>query len=499
MTSTPKMVAGTADGDPVALPLDREGWIRRWNWLDSWYTGGDYTQRDHTELSLFSVFDGNKNLLTATRRVVADAEFLVDTNADMLAGRRWNLSTVRSVQKAPEWISRGEAVWHRSRLQERREEWLRSTCMLGDRFLEATLEGDKTFIRSYDPRWVLPTTGANGELVKVEVTFPVSRDPLTGLQRWYRRTVDSERVIVDWVYETEDPNAEHEVRNDAALSGTHGLGVVPFVQLQCKPIANSTYALWAGHRIERTALVIDSFSAQLRASLHRFAAPHLVAHGVRLRTAGDVGSGLPAVDSFGMTFQGLPEGAKLGYLESNMAGAQSVLETIRYYSESIRSTIPEFTRSGVGANTSGAAIAYRADALRQMMESRATRIYGAVSRVTQFAVAMEDGSRYAADDELYRIQLPIFVPLSSVTTPTMLGNAVRDGVLKRSDAVRVMQTLGFVSEEEDPEEYAADISTEIAPPAVEELDTADKMSHTDDGELGFSTRPPALGDDDDSE
>lgn len=456
---------GTADGDPVALPKDRDGWLRRWAWLDSWYTGGDYTPADHVKLSLFSVFDANQNLLTATRRVLTDAEFLVDTNADMLAGRRWNLSTPKATQEAKTWIERGEAVWHRSHLQERREEWLRSTCMLGDRFLEATLEGDRAFIRSYDPRWVIPTIGPHGEFTKVVVCFPVYRDPISGLQRWYRRTVDAEKVEVDWIQEQEGEE-EDTVTRDAAMSGTHNLGTVPFVQLRCKPVANAPYSLWAGHRIERTIVAIDSLSAQLRASLHRFAAPHLVAHGIRLKATGGTSSTQPAVDSFGMTFQGLPENAKLEYLEANMAGAQAVLESTRFYVENVRSTIPEFTRSGVGANTSGAAIAYRADALRQMMESRATRIYGSISRVTQYAVAMEDSARYLADDELYRIPLPIFVPLSATTTPTMLGAAVRDGILKRSDAVRAMQTLGFVSEEEDPETYAEEIQAGAPVPEV---------------------------------
>lgn len=426
-----------------ALPETDQGWQERYNWLWDWYSGMPYGHGDVKYLRLFKSVDTSGETIAMAERLNRDAQFVVDTDVHALAGGRWSLEPSRGTGAGL--LRAGESVWRRSDLQSHRASWIRSTCSMGDTFLEAIRDAEgRSRIVAYDPRHCQARYSADG-LTLIELTVRIPYLDLEGVPRVYERIVTADGI------EAVELTESGERAPLLSESGDHGLGVAPVVHLRCQPVVGiPEHSLWSGHGLDRYIAAMDSMLAQIRAIAHRYAHPHMVVKGLRLTdTLGDGGG----VEQLGRRYE-IPADTDIEYLEAGMGAIAPLWETLRDYGDSVRATIPEFTLAGSGANTSGRALEFRADQFRRKMSDLATRTHDPVALVTQYAVEMERDRAHDPGRRMYRIGSPPPLPIDQAARLSMVQQAFGAGLLKREDAVRHMQALGLVDEEQDAAAYA---------------------------------------------
>lgn len=436
-----------------ALPSTESGWKARYMWLADWYAGEPYADDDVKALRLFKAVDADDEVIAMAQRLTRDFQFVIDTDTHALAGGRWSLQMAGGVV-AQEQLEAGEAVWRRSGLQAHKAGWIRSMANLGDLWVESVrMDDDTVQLVAYDARHCTPEYSADGQTLErltIQIRYFGAPDADgTRALHVYTRTLTPDRIEA-----TEDDRDGVPV-TVVGQSGEHKLGVVPAVHLRMTEIVGCPeHSLGAGHGLDLPMGAMDSAMAQVRAVFERYAHPKLVVTGARMGTNN--------FEQFGRYIDALPEGADMSYLEPTMAGLQPMWEVIRGYMADVRSTIPEFTLAGAGANTSGRALEFRADQFRRKMLDAQTRTHAEIAKVTHYAVLMGEGLAYDGADRGYRIVAPPPLPIDGTGRAQIVVTAVEGGLLKRVDGVKQMQALGILDEEIDAEAYAAELEAERA-------------------------------------
>lgn len=436
-----------------AIPSTEQGWQERYNWLWDWYTGMPYGEQDVQFLRLFKAVDMSGETMALAERLSRDAQFVVDTDVHALAGGRWSLEATRDGSAGA--VTEGEGVWRRSQLQAKRAAWMRTTCALGDLWLEAVRTEHGPRIVAYDPRHCVPEYTADGiDVKRLDVRIPYY--DASGTPRVYERSITATSITASEL----DPRADTGRVEIPGQTGSHGLGVAPVVHLRCQPIVGiHEHSLWSGHGLDRYTAAVDSIIAQGRAIAHRYAHPHLVVKGVDLEDDSEHGG----LEAFGRIYNGLPVDADLSYLEAGMGAIQPIRELLNQYVSDVRATIPEFTLSGSGANTTGRALEFRADQFRRKVNDLATRTHEPVALVTQYAVEMARDQAHDRSRRMFRIGAPPPLPIDQASRLSMVIQAHGAGLIKDADAVRQMQQLGLLDEELDAKAYANELQGSSAP------------------------------------
>lgn len=427
-------------GGRIQLPTTEQGWRDRYNWLWDWYSGRDYTPRDIAELKLFHAVDSSLNLTVVTRRICRDAQFVVDTDARVLAAGRWSLEPAAGRAGMARALDTGSAVWARSQLQEQKYGWIHRAATVGDYYVEAVREPDGSVkLYGYDPRWCEVTYADDGITIQRLVVHQTAfEDAGLTLITTRRRTITPEAVIVE------------DLRDDGFRelgSYRHGLGVAPVVHLKFGAVANfPEHGLWAAFGMDPLMQEMDSAVSQMRAIFQRYAHPHMVVKGARNTD--------DQIEAFGRIIDGLPVDGDVAYLEPTLSGLQPMLETLRWQHERVREQTPEFV-FGAGANTSGRAYEMRLDAFKRKIREVQTRTLAAFARVTAYGYHLSDGSAYDRDGELFRIKAPPILPMDEAGTIARVIQLRGAGLLRRVDAVAALQAANLLDEEMDPAAYVA--------------------------------------------
>ena len=451
----PKVYSRRADLDTradrlKATPKTRDGWQERYDWLDSWWLGEPYGAADVKPLRLFKAVDDNGKLIAQAERLVQDAQFIVDTDARTLGGGRWSLEVPRDGSAGL--LAAGMQTWRRNRIQGRKTGALTTLCSKGDVGIEATDDGRMIF---HDPRQYTVYYEGDGFTMREALIFYTMYDD-EGRPRVYRRRLTRE-TIETWE-EDEDGNERRADNTPGRDVVPHSLGVVPFAHIVCTPITGCPeHGLWAGHRMELPMAAMDSFIAQTAAIATRYAHPHLVVKGARVRGSDDV-------EQFGRVFDGVPMDADISYLEAGMGALQPLREILHDYQDRVRGTIPEFTLAGSGANTSGRALEFRADQLRRKLRDLRTRVFEGFADATLYASLLRTNGQHDPDAPGFRIKGPPILPIDESTRSAVVLGWAGAGKLTDEDVVKHGQALGLIDDEEDPEDYAARLPTADAPP-----------------------------------
>ena len=430
----------------MALPEDDQGWVDRYNWLHRWYEGLPYDDQDVKALRLFKSVDKSGDTIAMAQRLYGDFRFVVNTDVYALCGGAWSLNGKKGENSAH--VDLGQQVWARSGLQAHKASWVRSTAIMGDGWLEPVRFVDGYRLVFYDCRHCVPEYGPDGQtLQKLTVRIPYLGPPdEAGMRAMHIYT----RVLTpDGVAASDTDRDGAQVANPME-SGAHNLGIVNAVHLRMEEVAGlPEHSLSAGHGLELPMATLDSFVAQIRAVNERYANPTLVAKGFKF------GADDTNFQMLGRYYDGLPEDAEVSYLETTMAGLVPMWEIVKGFLDDTRSTVPEFTLAGSGANTSGRALEFRADQFRRKMLDASQRIHAEIARVTHMAVLMGEGIPWDGADEGLRIMAPPPLPVDRPAVVTQAQALFDGGLLQRKDAVKLLQTVGIVDEAEDAEKYAS--------------------------------------------
>ena len=436
-------------------PTSEQGWVDRYDRLLATYLGEPYDISEIKHFHLFRALDDDGNDIDITKRLTTLYRFIVNTDVGAFLGGRLTLELAGNGEAADPLraaqLAAGEAVWRRSRLDERLEVWVRSMAVMGDHYIEAVRMSArppyKTTLVGYDCRNVVPVydqeTGT--QLLRVVVTQGYYDPPTVGQNgvveegagHVYRREIDAEeiKVFVDGVFR-------------ADLSGPHGLGVVPVVHVQWTPFSDVDHGLPAAAGVDQACMVIDSMVTQVKAIANRHANPLGYVKGALIDTAGAA-----ILGKFGRWFTGLPADSDVGYIEATGGMIGEIIAQTSQLLTTIQQTEPEFLFADNG--TSGEAKSYKASALENKIGTVRARFFAALSRVLGYAVAL-DANALATDDETYKIDAPPILPRNTKTELEMV-KLIKDD-LTPGDYVRHLQRLGLVGREHDPEAYAAEVA-----------------------------------------
>lgn len=451
---------------------DHAAWIDLYALRRRAYLMEDYSAEERRSLGLFAATDTLGNVIAHTRRLCRDLAFVVDKDVAAVA-RPLSLEVVPAVVDEVQreaLQAAGEAIWARSALQEGLELRTRDAAICGSMCLEAVrvrgAAGVEVRIVAYAPESVEvrydDETGT--EIVEAIVRLRMMQPPpvdvngaiapaRSGTMRTYVRhlTRTEVRVYVDGVY-------------DPAQSGPHFLGRVPLVHASWIPYQDPEHGIGSAWALNDLVSGVDSLVSQMHAIGTRHANPLLVGVGVRFDG--------PDTFKFGRSI-GIPPGADAKYLEATMAGVSVLLEQSQAQLRTVRDTLPHFGLFNAGSNASGEALRTLGADFVSYIEGIRSRVYGAIAKVTAYALAMERNTAYLG---------PVFVvgagpvlPPDQASTIATLRDLVADGLLRRSDAIRHLQRIGLIPAEQSPEAYEASIVTSEAERDARAMDRLDDL------------------------
>lgn len=440
-----------------AYPDTEAGWADRYDRLRCAYLQDPYDAGELKEYHLFRAIDDSGQVIDQANRLFGLYRFVVDTDVGGLLGGKLALKTTKDVPEAvrPKAQAAGEAVWKRSHVDEQIEKWAKGAAKFGDYYIEAVRTSKRypfrTTLVGYDPRNVLPVyddeTGTR--LVRVIVTTHYQDEPTIGSDgvtdegalHTYRREIDATTIQV-W----------RDGRPVPEESGPHRAGVVPCVHLQWAPGDEPEHGLPAPLGLDLAVMRMDSLIAQFGAISNRYANPMGVVKGAKLGVDADIAQ-------FGRWISGLPADGSVEYLEAGGEMLAHILAGIRLILEHAEKTEPEFLFADTG-NVSGEARSYKAAALENKIGNARMRIFGELARVIGYAVAMDADLETDPDACPYVVEAPPILPRN--TKGELEALELLKGDMKRADRVRHGQRLGFITPDQDPEAYAAEVLDENA-------------------------------------
>jgi len=413
-----------------------------------------YRLQDILDLNLFIHLDEDNEVQAVTRRLSTDIRWCVDVDAASIASRTLSLQ-VKPGKEGPEAdrvLAAANEIWARSGLEaNERLRWARNMCTHGDGWIEAFARGDgKAVIVWRSPEHVRPVRDPSGTilqaaLIEFQHEPPAQIDPASGVmsvpaQTTYRRVLrpDSIDVYLDGQRVSEE-------------SGASRLGVVPLVRAAYSLVDDGVLPDWSGAGMGGIIAAIDSITTQLQVIGARHASPLLVTTGVRVAEGTDLSTP-------GKTLA-IPIGADAKWLEVELAGLQALLGTVEAQRAAVRATKPQFLFTEAGQNASGTALSNRASAFTLMIDPVREAFYTAVCRALSMAAAIDMKQPWSEAMDVLQIDGGSALPLDQGAWVDIVLVLVKEGMIRRSDAVRILQGLGIVPDG-NAEEYAASVEEE---------------------------------------
>lgn len=441
----PRNEADSSASRHRAYPKDREGWLKRYEWLDSAYVGDQYSITDIKTFGLFRALTETGDVIAETTRLCRDVQHVVDTDAQALTrgGLVLEANAPAGNRAANILVELGEGVWRRSAWARQSTVLARMLCGLGDVYIEAVAREAQspydTVLVIHDARSVIPTYDRLTRTILEKATIVTVEEG----GKEYRRTLtkDGVRTTIDG----------EEVPEE---TGIHPLGVVPMVHVRCIPWTMPQYSLWAAQGLEPALAYVDSMMAQCLAIGNRYANPKLVVKGAEL----DEGDN---VDGFGRIISGVPLDGDVSILEASLAQVAQLLAAAQAQRVMARETLPEFLFTDSAAGESGEARSWRAASFIAKMEDIRSRFLTGIADATEIAAALMEGRESDPEHALAVDVGPVLPP--NIDGEARLVMDVREkGLLLTSDAVRHLQRLGIVPSDADPDKYAQEVEDEKA-------------------------------------
>lgn len=419
-------------------------WKARYTLLERAYEQGKYSAAEAKAHHLFRAVDDAGSEIDLTRRVCQAYRFVVDVDTRCFIGS--GLTLEERPGAGPSALTAAEAVWRRSQMAEFLHRDVRMLAALGDWWYEAQLDTDgRARIVSYDPRMVRayysPTDGRTLERVVFEVTTT------EGL-------VADEAQVRTWRRELTATTITETVNGETTMSFSHGLGVVPAVQLRWTAWRTPEHSLPAPHGLDAAIHRIDSFFTQIGAIGNRHAHPTLAILGAKLGTNTEL--------SLGRVLHGLPADADAKYVSMSGDGIGALRQVVGDIMAHVRETAPEYLFAESAGAESGTARSYRAAALVAKIEEARGPNLAAIARLLGMAVAREQKRPYDVEADRLILQAPPVIAPHVPTELAAVGTLRTLGLITRADAVRHAQRLGLIDRSVDPVAYAAEAEDEHA-------------------------------------
>lgn len=444
-------------------------------WPDSWseraleyesrrrtYLGLGYTDAERIRLGLFVATDTAGRIVHETRRILRDPAFVADVDATALANGIV-LGVKADVPDGERQLAQavGDEVWERSKVDARAERWGRMCSVYGDLHLEVMTddEGHPMFA-AHKPQHVRVYYDAQGlELESAVIEFDHDLPPGTvnadsGPTVRYRRILTRESVRV-------------EQNGKIVADAQHGLGVVPLVHVQFRPLDESEFSLCAFSGLEDPTAVADSVMTQVAVIGGRHAAPWLKIMGAILDSGQDP-------TTLGKTLN-LPVGVEADYLVAPMEQLTALVEQVRALREQITQTCPEFLFVDAGANASGTSLSYRAGAFKAKIEPAMWRFREGIATAVGIAVALARGVPFDDSSNVYEVDGPPALPEDRRAIFDLYRDAMEAGALKLRDMVQTMQAAGIIPADLPPEEYAEQAAAEHNARNAEVVELANRI------------------------
>jgi len=460
--------------------------------------GDAYTRYDCERFYLFVGVDAQGNETHRTRRVSTMLQFLVGVSAAALSGtcalnvapsafeRSPDPENPRLMVPSPEEVdtlAAGNAIWLRSCVEERIEEWAASASEVGDLFIEVGWsEEDPTLaeFHALDPSTVKVFYDSRGKrIVRAVIEFKYRPDG-ADVDVTYKRTITADR----WAVKNQtDANGQivkdasgapvvvrelvkgRIVTEDGAFRQdvVNTLGICTVLHYKWGPRPGSPQlSTCATTGFEDVVAKSDSASTQVSAIATRHANPKLVSEGLELvddDVTGDDGTVSAPSAGIAPTLA-LGAGEKVYYLQVELSGVTAFRDSTAGDMRMAREECSEFLMSESGANASGTALSMRAAAFTGKYGPKQRRFRAMLAMATSMALCLERLKPWSADADVFVCQGSTPLPLDRKAELDVIGQAVDMRVLKRSDAIAAAQALGIGPADADPVTYAEEISDE---------------------------------------
>lgn len=405
------------------------------------YKGLAYDDGEAKRLGLFAYRDENDVVIHGAQRVMRDQAFIQDVDAAALAtGLTLNLdpewSDGMGDAERQKWLDMGLAVWERSRVKGNAHRWSRMLCVFGDLHMEPMLDDDTgeavigvhpaRHVEVYYDRFDIGLAHAAVEFTYV---LPPEGDE-QAKDVTYRREMSAD--MLRW---REDGGKWTDVE--------HGLGRVPLVHVSYQQLDDPSFGMNAGYGFEAVQAFSDSALSQFSVIGTRCADPLLAAIGFQPTQ-------IDPSKNQGIT---VPTGGDLKWLEPTLTALQALVNMQDQYRRAAVETIPEFVFAEAGANASGTAIYYRAAQLEMKLRPIADRFNEGIAIATRIACALEMGTTYEEAPRFEVTSNPA-VPMDKGAILELVIAMRSEGLILDADSVRMLQTVGLLPEDADPEDYA---------------------------------------------
>ena len=443
-------------------PTSHEGWVDLYLRRFNAFLSEPYTVAEVQAMGLFRQLDttATEEVLATTQRVSRDFQFVVEQGI----GCTLRGGLVLDGDKGD--VTKGEAVWRRSKLLQRIGGILRTCYPLGDVFVESVRREDgKTVMVDYNPTTVEVEYDDLGlEIERAQIVIPSMANGYI-IEREIR-TLDRENV-------TREIITQGGARTKETLP--HGLkNRVPLVHLRATPFAEPEHSLTIAPSIESALGMVDSMFSQQHAVGTRFGNPLLAMFGFNIPEDADV-------FKLGRFLDGIPADGDARFLEPDASVIRFMMDAVKQEREAYRATLPEFLLSEAGGNESGKARQYRAQSLVMKYEEIRGRIFKDIADLTAICVAMDARKAWNDEQDMFSVDAGPILEADTAGTIENLSKLKADGVLSHVDYVRAVQRMGFIPDDADPETYAREVLDERADTAAQFFAQTPNPEDDDDG------------------
>ena len=448
------------------------------------YAAEPYTDADCTRFFLFQTRDQNGDPQHRTRRVSTMLQFLVGVGASALGGtcalnvapgqfpREATSENPRLLVPGPlevATLEAGNAIWRRSCVEEKIEEWAVAACAVGDAFFEVGYSADDPALAEFhalDAHTVSVYYDSRGKnITKAKVEFKYRPDGAEE-EVTYRRVVTADR----WVVGADGTRAKVKGRivtedGDFRQDVENTIGICTILHYRWAPRPGSPQlSACATTGYEDVVAKSDSASTQVSAIGTRHANPKLVGEGFQPedttytdRNGNEYGKSADLAPTMG-----IGPGEDLRYLQVDLGGVAAFRESTAGDMRMAREECPEFLMSESGANASGTALSMRAAAFTGKHGPKMARWRAMLAKAASMCLCLERLEPWTDAADVFVCTGSTPLPLDRAAELDVIARAMDMRVLKQSDAVAAAQSLGVGPADADPTTYAEEIREEDA-------------------------------------
>lgn len=431
---------GAARSPATRDQLERE-WVRR----RAVYRMEPYEWRDITRLNLFVHIDEDNKIQAVTRRISTDIRYCVNVDAACIAAGSLSIQIAGGREADEARADEARAVWAASGLSASVLRWATNYATQGLGWIEPVRRDDgKAVLVWHTPETVTPVWDGTGtRLVRAVIAFDFYADPVIEVKTGSVRSGSRKRYVK--VYTDKDVNTYIDGVLQPDESGPHKLGRVPLVRVEYHSDGDGELPGWSGAGLEAALALVDSATTQIGVVGARHASPIMLLTGARF-------GGQPDIQGTGKTLS-LPEGMSAEWLEAELTGLATVLDNATKRMEAARATAPQFLFAGAGANASGEALVMLTTAFSLHLAPLRRAFYSALATALSMATAIQANRPWSDADDVLTLTAdePIKGDRGALVSTCLA--LVEAGLIRRSDAVRMLQTMDLAPEG-DAEVYA---------------------------------------------